>query len=265
MPRPAALHPREFFVGQARPLPSALPSPSIIGSGTPVRSLSPPPFFLLPDAEIPTIPYAYPNRVVLIVYDLPNRDCHAKASNGEICCTYNADKTCNYDASGDCSDGIKEYQTTYIDPLVTLFAQYNGKVPIVAVIEPDSLPNLATNQGDPHCGNSATSAAYKAGIPYAIQQINAKAPAVAMYLDAAHGGWLGWENNAQAFASLVGSLNVGQFLRGFSTNVANYQPLGTACQTFDWCVSYHTSFELHTVHAKTLLRFLGQTKAQPPQ
>lgn len=34
--------------------------------------------------------------VTLIVYDLPNRDCHAKASNGEICCYPNADGTCNY-------------------------------------------------------------------------------------------------------------------------------------------------------------------------
>ena len=38
--------------------------------------------------------------VVLIVYDLPNRDCHAKASNGEICCTYNSDGTCNYGGGG---------------------------------------------------------------------------------------------------------------------------------------------------------------------
>ena len=35
--------------------------------------------------------------VTFIVYDVPNRDCHAKASNGEICCTYNADGSCNYD------------------------------------------------------------------------------------------------------------------------------------------------------------------------
>jgi hypothetical protein len=31
-----------------------------------------------------------PELVVLIFYDLPNRDCHAKASNGEICCTVRA-------------------------------------------------------------------------------------------------------------------------------------------------------------------------------
>jgi cellulose 1,4-beta-cellobiosidase len=113
--------------------------------------------------------------VLFIVYDLPNRDCHAKASNGEICCTTNADGTCDFDASGDCAAGITEYQTQYIDPLAALFGQYDGKVPIVAVIEPDSLPNLATNMGDPHCGNSATVAAYKAGIPYAISQIAASA------------------------------------------------------------------------------------------
>jgi cellulose 1,4-beta-cellobiosidase len=57
-----------------------------------------------------------------------------------------------------------------------------------------------------------------------------------MYLDAAHGGWLGWENNAQDFAALVSGLGVADKLRGFSTNVANYQPLGQACPTFDWCL-----------------------------
>ena len=98
------------------------------------------------------------------------------------------------------------------------------------------MPNLATNMADPHCGNAATVAAYKAGIPYAISQIAAKAPSVAMYLDAAHGGWLGWENNAQQYATLVRDLGVADKLRGFSTNVANYQPLGVACPSFDWCL-----------------------------
>ena len=108
-----------------------------------------------------------PQAVVLIVYDLPNRDCHAKASNGEVCCTYNGDGTCNYDAAGDCSAGISEYESTYITPLATLLGAYEGKVPIIAIIEPDSLPNLASNMADNHCGNSATVAAYKTGIPFA--------------------------------------------------------------------------------------------------
>ena len=49
------------------------------------------------------------------------------------------------------------------------------------------------------------------------------APSVSLYLDAAHGGWLGWEDNAQAFASVLGTLNVVNNLRGLSSNVANYQ------------------------------------------
>ncbi len=173
---------------------------------------------------------------VFVVYDLPNRDCHAKASNGEICCVYNSDGTCNYDASNGCAAGIQEYESTYIDPLVALFAKYDGAVPIVAIVEPDSLPNLATNMADPHCGNSDTATAYKTGIPYAINAISSKAGSTTMYLDAAHGGWLGWENNAQAFVTLVQSLDIISMLRGFATNTANYQPLGIACPSFDWCL-----------------------------
>ena len=58
--------------------------------------------------------------VTFIVYDLPNRDCRAKASNGEICCTANADGTCNYNAGGTCEVGLKEYQTEYIDELASV-------------------------------------------------------------------------------------------------------------------------------------------------
>jgi cellulose 1,4-beta-cellobiosidase len=172
-----------------------------------------------------------PPLVVLIVYDLPNRDCHAKASNGEICCYYNADNTCNYDKSGDCADGINTYKTKYIDPLAAVFKQYDGKVPLALVIEPDSLPNLATNQADPHCGNSATTAAYTQGVPYAVKTIAANAPNAAMYLDAAHGGWLGWTDNLNKYTTLVQGFGITQYLRGFATNVANYQPIGVQCQT----------------------------------
>jgi len=37
-----------------------------------------------------------PELVVLIFYDLPNRDCDAKASIGEICCTKSDDGTCTF-------------------------------------------------------------------------------------------------------------------------------------------------------------------------
>lgn len=62
--------------------------------------------------------------VIFIVYDLPNRDCHAKASNGEICCYANADGTCNYDKSGDCSEGLEDYKTNYINKLAAILTKY---------------------------------------------------------------------------------------------------------------------------------------------
>jgi len=167
--------------------------------------------------------------VVFIVYDLPNRDCHAKASNGEICCTYNADRTCNYDAGGDCAAGLTDYRTNYIDPLAALFKQYCASTPIRLVIEPDSLPNLATNMGDPHCSNTATQASYTKGIAYAITTIHNACPSIPMYVDAGHGGWLGWTDNMEKFATVIKGLGISQYIRGFATNVANYQPIGTVC------------------------------------
>jgi cellulose 1,4-beta-cellobiosidase len=89
---------------------------------------------------------------------------------------------------------------------------------------------------DPHCGNSATSTAYKVGIPYAINQLSTLSN-VAMYLDAAHGGWLGWSNNLNAFVQTVSSLGIISKLRGFSTNVANYQPLGIPCPSVGYCLN----------------------------
>jgi len=173
--------------------------------------------------------------VVFIVYDLPNRDCHAKASNGEICCNPNADGTCNYDQGGDCSAAINTYKTKYIDPLVAVFAKHS-QVPIVTIIEPDSLPNLATNQGDPHCGNSATTNAYLQGIPYAIDKLSALSN-VKIYVDGAHGGWLGWSNNIQAYVQRIQSMNIVGKIRGFATNVANYQPIGVQCPQVGWCLN----------------------------
>ena len=152
----------------------------------------------------------------------------AKASNGEICCTYNSNGTCNYQASGDCSAGIHEYTSQYIDPIYPILQKYQNSVDIVLVVEPDSLPNLATNLGDPNCGNAATQAAYKTGVAYAINKF--KSLNVTMYLDAAHGGWLGWSDNLLKYVSLLQSMDFDlNSLRGFTTNVANYQPLGVMC------------------------------------
>ncbi|KAJ3316853.1 hypothetical protein HDV06_002736, partial [Boothiomyces sp. JEL0866] len=70
-----------------------------------------------------------PVTIQFVVYDLPGRDCHALASNGEIPI-----------------GGLDTYKTQYIDVIVGILkANYNPKVRVVLIIEPDSLPNIATN------------------------------------------------------------------------------------------------------------------------
>lgn len=102
-----------------------------------------------------------------------------------------------------------------------MLQKYQNSVDIVLIIEPDSLPNLATNLGTPACGDSATQNAYKKGVAYAINKF--KTLNVTMYLDAAHGGWLGWEDSMLKYVQLLQDMNVDfTAIRGFSTNVANY-------------------------------------------
>lgn len=165
--------------------------------------------------------------VVFMHYDVPNRDCKAVASNGEICCTYLPDGRCDYTASGDCADGLQEYKTEYVDPFVKALQDFPD-VEVVVVVEPDSLPNLATNLGSPKCGNMATQRAYKDGIAYAIQQL--QTTHASLYIDAAHGGWLGWDDNLHKFLDLFSTMDVNLAgVRGFAQNVANYQAVGTMC------------------------------------
>ena len=163
-----------------------------------------------------------PELVVFIVYDLPNRDCHAKASNGELCCSYKEDGRCDYLDVGDgsCRAGLKQYKEEYIDQIAAVLRQFSGRVPVVLVIEPDSLPNLSTNQADPRCGNDATKSAYTRGVSYAVKTLAAADPDAAIYLDAGHGGWLGWKDNMKDFVATIRSLGVSDHIRGFASNVA---------------------------------------------
>eukprot|EP00732_Lithocolla_globosa_P003977 Lithocolla_globosa_v1_NODE_3426_length_1673_cov_201.509271.p1 type:complete len:475 gc:universal NODE_3426_length_1673_cov_201.509271:1618-194(-) len=181
--------------------------------------------------------------IELIVYDLPNRDCNARASNGEICCTYLPDGRCDYSAGGQCESGLNEYRSEYIDPFVAAIREY-PQVPVVLLIEPDSLPNLVTNTGNVACGNTATQAAYKEGIKYAVQQFGSlNRNNLWMYLDAGHGGWLGWENNMLGWRNLLESFLLADLpkLRGFATNTAGYQQVGIACPTWDYCFPHNNN------------------------
>jgi cellulose 1,4-beta-cellobiosidase len=146
---------------------------------------------------------------VFVVYDLPNRDCSAKSSAGELTSE---------------NGGETRYRSEFIDKIA---AQFKAHAPqrIVAIIEPDSLPNIATNLDVPQCAKSAN--LYKQSIAYAVAQLSL--PNVYVYLDAAHAGWLGWNGNrikvAEIYKDVLAAAGGADRIRGFATNVSNYNIL----------------------------------------
>lgn len=72
------------------------------------------------------------------------------------------------------------------------------------------------------CQNSA--AGYREGVAYALKTLNL--PNVVMYIDAGHGGWLGWTENlvpgAQELANAYKAAGSPSQVRGIATNVAGW-------------------------------------------
>jgi len=151
-----------------------------------------------------------------VVYDLPDRDCAALASNGEYTIANN---------------GVTNYKA-YIDAIRAILVTYSD-VKVILVIEPDSLANLVTNLSVSKCANAQ--AAYLQCVEYAIAQLNL--PNVSMYLDAGHAGWLGWSANigpaATLFAQVYTAAGSPSQVRGLATNVANYNAWSvTTCASY---------------------------------
>jgi hypothetical protein len=90
---------------------------------------------------------------VFVVYDLPNRDCNAEASNGELSVK---------------DGGEARYQKEYIDLIAAQF-QAHASQRIVVVLEPDSLANIATNLGNDKCVTAEP--VYRRAISYAIAKL----------------------------------------------------------------------------------------------
>jgi cellulose 1,4-beta-cellobiosidase len=159
----------------------------------------------LDDARQQQIKSGKPTLTVFVVYDLPNRDCAAKASAGELKLNEN---------------GEARYRTEFIDPIAEQFRAHAGQ-PIVVILEPDSLANLATNLGNPTCAESAD--AYLRSVAYAINKLAQEH--VSVYLDAAHAGWLGWDDNrsriARVFKRVLEMAGGAEKIRGFATNVVS--------------------------------------------
>ena len=156
--------------------------------------------------------------IQFVIYNLPGRDCAALSSNGELGPT-----------------DLPRYKTEYIDPIALLMsdAKYIN-LRIINVIEIDSLPNLVTNTGGsagatPMCDTMKANGNYIAGIAYALGKLHTL-PNTYNYIDAAHHGWIGWDNNFGATADMMATAAkaaTGGFdtVTGFITNTANYSAL----------------------------------------
>ena len=156
------------------------------------------------------------NLIQVVVYDLPNRDCHALASNGEL-------------KQG--ADGSARYRVEYIDALANIFSDSKYRnLRIIAIIEPDSLPNLVTNLSDPDCQLATDPVhGYVANTQYTLNKL-AQIPNVYSYVDIGHSGWLGWDNNFTAAVKLIGDAIKGttlgvQSIAGFVSNTSGYTPI----------------------------------------
>jgi cellulose 1,4-beta-cellobiosidase len=192
--------------------------------------------------------------VQLVIYDLPDRDCAALASNGELSIA-GGDIPKGY-TTALTGTGIQEYENDYITPIYNILAAAPSNVRFVLVIEDDSLPNILTNTGvsftDANCvaanggvsnaglaanwtqlatpvENIPTTGVYYQGISYAVNSFH-KLPNVYNYLDIGHHGWLGWTSNTayavQFFSGFAQQLTAGYAsIDGFITNTANYGPL----------------------------------------
>ncbi len=167
------------------------------------------------------------NAIGIVIYDLPNRDGSALASNGELLIAQN---------------GLQRYKTEYIDAIFKTISQpkYSG-LRIVMVIEPDSLPNLIVNLSFPKVAEAKRTGAYVEGVQYAIGTLRSISNTYS-YIDVAHAGWLGWPNNFRPFVELMKQVGAGipgghSKVDGFISNTANYnvftEPYMTANQMID--------------------------------
>jgi len=202
------LHPNKFYRDEVMKAADAISDESLKASALKVADVG---SFLWIDtiANIAKIEPAISdvpctNILGLVIYDLPGRDCAAKASNGEL-------------KVGE----ISRYKTEYIDPIVKLLKAHPNTA-FALLIEPDSLPNIVTNADKDACKKSTDG--YRQGVAYAIKNLNL--PNVVMYLDAGHGGWLGWDANlkpgAKELADVYKSGGSPKQLRGWATNTAGW-------------------------------------------
>ena len=177
--------------------------------------------------------------VPLVIYDLPDRDCAALASNGELSIA-GGDTPRGY-TTPLTGTGLQEYENDYITPIYNIMAAAPSNVRFVLVVEDDSLPNIVTNTGYSYSLANCVAAnggesyptysmtgVYVEAIQYALNQFH-KLPNAYNYLDIGHHGWLGWTEGAGLafpfYADVLKGTTAGfASLDGIITNTANYGP-----------------------------------------
>lgn len=159
-----------------------------------------------------------------VSYDLPGRDCAAVASNGEL-------PASEY--------GMEVYTEHYVDRIYNILAEFPN-IPVVVIIEIDSLPNLVTNAADAPCQevNNTTSYGYTNGVRYSINKYS-QLDNVHIYVDAGHSGWLGWDDDLE-----LASLFMYGVLEGFSDSLqADAKSLASEIEGADGATGKYTDVE----------------------
>ena len=155
-------------------------------------------------------------KIIIIIYNLPNRDCHATASNGHLCCVSGAEepnwcdpelqldfkknpRTSCYGLENKKPNGkqTNNYKT-YIDKINEIIYK-NSHIEFTCIIEPDSLNNVITNSSmnsqnsaQGNCSINTAILSILPGIHYAIHTLSNNTNAK-LYLEVGHPLWLGWD------------------------------------------------------------------------
>ena len=160
---------------------------------------------------------AQPVVVTLVIYDLPNRDCAALASNGELLI-----------ASG----GMTRYRTSTSTPSARSSAgSAYSNLRLSLVIEVDSLPNLVTNLSTPECAEATSAWRIRGRRPVRGQPalVTGQLLPVPRHRTL-RAGWAGRTTSTGSCSVMDRTLSTGQGgpgydkIHGFITNSANYTP-----------------------------------------
>ncbi|KAK4225676.1 family 6 putative glycoside hydrolase [Podospora fimiseda] len=148
--------------------------------------------------------------VGLVLYNIPDRDCSAGESSGELTFSQN---------------GLNRYKNEYVNPFAQKLKAASD-LQFAVVLEPDAIGNMVTGT-TAFCRNAR--GPQQEGIGYAISQLQANH--IHLYLDVANGGWLGWQDNlmptAREVQTILQKAGSNAKIRGYSSNVSNYNPYST--------------------------------------